>query len=1028
MKKKGLVALLLVAMLACFSVGVLTVSATANAYYNADKSELTWTFDENGISSQIPCDANGNAYAYYGMYSPENCYTKEADGSTFVLPVANYMRVGNALDVTKDIVISFTMDPNNAWSANGLGRFYFAMFDSVDTLMLAGNGAWNPATGSKLVAFGDLNGSGSNYYHKIDVNGAVSEECNYDGGNAVLTIRIGKTVSESVVLLNGEQFATFSATQSDFADGNGYLSFVALEATLEAKIKITQESRQTTPVYPSESATYYDENGNELAWSFDANGISKQVPYDANGNAYAYYGMYSPENCYLTDEEGSIFVLPTTYYMLIGESFDVTKAIEITFTMDPHDSWSGANNESLGRFFFALFNHTDTAIAGGNNGWNSEQSGSFLSVFGGMKYSEETPDPNYHKLGVNGVVSDEFDYDGNSAKLTIYIGEKEGESFVALNGKAFATFAATQSDFPDGIARVTLTALEAALEAKIKVSQKDVRTTATLKSATNGFEEKTINATIGMPLRLPEAQAIEGYTFDDWYTDEVGIVKYDASYPVTGAITLYAKYLENGKTYHTVTLQTDTGEYQPISFKVESGTAIGKIGNVFYSEGFRLEWKTADGAYSLDTPVNDDLTLTAVWVEETVVLYHKMNGVVDQSYLWEYLAEENGFDEEYTTWDIGDTFVDADGNEIISSYYGSYQHDTSFRTYDQYTDFLLPVVGAITNLKRLDLTKEIVITFSVNNWDVGNNNNPAMGDITFQLFDNVLSALKAGHDGTQNVKAAILTSTVESSVNYGRFRDVINNVRSERIGYEQDKQFVIKLFVSEDGTQNYASVNGVVIEGALAGVKRTDFKGGYAYLHIANYGSTHMYRCLVAQPSVLTLGETQNGTYKADKSGEVFYKDQVTLTLSPANGYAVKKVTVGEKDYMPDANNIVTFYKGWEDETVVVTFERAYTLSFETNGGNTINAQTSCEGDIFYKPSNPKREGYRFVGWYTDEALTQAYDFKTPASANLTLYAKWEATETSNGGCGGTIGFGSVLLAFAAIGAVGIVVKAKKKD
>lgn len=40
-------------------------------------------------------------------------------------------------------------------------------------------------------------------------------------------------------------------------------------------------------------------------------------------------------------------------------------------------------------------------------------------------------------------------------------------------------------------------------------------------------------------------------------------------------------------------------------------------------------------------------------------------------------------------------------------YYGSYQYDTSFKTYDQYTDFLLAAAGAITNLKRLDLTKEI---------------------------------------------------------------------------------------------------------------------------------------------------------------------------------------------------------------------------------------------------------------------------------------------------------------------------------
>lgn len=1043
MRKRKLAAMLLaIAMCGCFATGIFAATAdTARTYYNQDGSELVWAFDQNGISTQIPYNQDGSAVnAYYGMYSPETCYREREDGSVFVLAAAKYMLVGGDLDVTKDIVISFTMDPNDAWSNAGLGRFFFALFDTADEVIDAGNNAWNSsATGSKLVAFGGMK-EGDGNYHRIGVGSAKSREVNYDGGNAVLTIRIGAAAGESAVLLNGESFATFAATQSDFADGKAHLSFVALDATLEAKIKISQISNEPDPVdpapsYPTDSKTYYDADGNVLDWAFDQNGISEEIPYNQDGSLVNdRYGMYAPENCYTVKEDGSIFVLPATKYMLIGEAFDVTQAIEITFTMDPSDAWSGKNNDSLGRFFFALFNHADTAIAAGNDAWKSG-SGSLLTAFGSM--NEKLPSGDdcayYHRIsvaGARGGISDAFDYDGNSAKLTIYIGETAEESFVAFNGKAFASFDAKQSDFPDGTARLTFIALEHNLEAKIKVTQADISTKVHLKSATAGFPETTVNATIGMPLNLPEAPAIAGYTFDGWYLDETGIVGYDFDYPVTGETTLYAKYLENGKTYHIVTLQSEKGDYQPISFKVESGTAIGKIGNVFYSEGFSLEWKTADGAYSLDTPVNGDLTLTAVWVEDTIVLYHKMNGVVDQNYLWEYLAEENGFDEEYTSFDIGDTFVDADGNEIISQYYGSYQHDTSFKTYDQYTDFLLPAVGAITNLKRLDLTKEIVITFSVNNWDTANNSNPAAGDITFQLFDNVLSALKAGHSGTQNVKAAILTSTVDASVNYGRFRDVINNVRSENIGYEQDKQFVLKLFISEDGTQNYATVNGVAIEGALAGLKRDDFKGGYAYLHIANLGSTHMYRCLVAQTSVLTLGESENGTYTADKKGEVLYKDQITLTLTPAAGYAVKKVTVGGKEYMPDANNIVTFYKGWEDETVEVTFERAFTLTFETNGGSAINAQTACEGDVFYKPSNPKREGYQFVGWYTDEALTQVYDFKTPATANLTLYAKWEATETPGGGCdcGGTIGFGSALLALAAIGAAGIIVKAKKKD
>ena len=144
---------------------------------------------------------------------------------------------------------------------------------------------------------------------------------------------------------------------------------------------------------------------------------------------------------------------------------------------------------------------------------------------------------------------------------------------------------------------------------------------------------------------------------------------------------------------------------------------------------------------------------------------------------------------------------------------------------------------------------------------------------------------------------------------------------------------------------------------------------------------------------------------QADVSGEdVMFKQKVTLTLTPENGYAVKSVTVGDEVYYADSNNTVAFYKGWEDETVVVEFAKAYTMAFETNGGSAVESQTVCEGDLFYKPSNPKKEGFKFVGWYTDEACTREYDFKQTASSDIKLYAKWEAEGAERTGCGSSIG------------------------
>ncbi|MBR4185432.1 MAG: InlB B-repeat-containing protein, partial [Clostridia bacterium] len=41
------------------------------------------------------------------------------------------------------------------------------------------------------------------------------------------------------------------------------------------------------------------------------------------------------------------------------------------------------------------------------------------------------------------------------------------------------------------------------------------------------------------------------------------------------------------------------------------------------------------------------------------------------------------------------------------------------------------------------------------------------------------------------------------------------------------------------------------------------------------------------------------------------------------------------------------------------------------------------------KPEDPSAEGWKFEGWYTDEALTKPYSFTTPVKGDIVLFAKW---------------------------------------
>ena len=86
-----------------------------------------------------------------------------------------------------------------------------------------------------------------------------------------------------------------------------------------------------------------------------------------------------------------------------------------------------------------------------------------------------------------------------------------------------------------------------------------------------------------------------------------------------------------------------------------------------------------------------------------------------------------------------------------------------------------------------------------------------------------------------------------------------------------------------------------------------------------------------------------------------------------------------------------------------------YTVTFESNGGSTVENQTVEKGKKVTKPTDPTKDGNIFSGWYKETALTNAWDFDTDTvTKNITLYAKWEeiadnesvVTFNSNGGTG----------------------------
>ena len=67
-----------------------------------------------------------------------------------------------------------------------------------------------------------------------------------------------------------------------------------------------------------------------------------------------------------------------------------------------------------------------------------------------------------------------------------------------------------------------------------------------------------------------------------------------------------------------------------------------------------------------------------------------------------------------------------------------------------------------------------------------------------------------------------------------------------------------------------------------------------------------------------------------------------------------------------------------------------YTMSFDSGSdGVAVESQAVTEDETATEPTMADTADYEFAGWYTSEDYKQAFDFSTPITSDITLYAKW---------------------------------------
>ena len=65
------------------------------------------------------------------------------------------------------------------------------------------------------------------------------------------------------------------------------------------------------------------------------------------------------------------------------------------------------------------------------------------------------------------------------------------------------------------------------------------------------------------------------------------------------------------------------------------------------------------------------------------------------------------------------------------------------------------------------------------------------------------------------------------------------------------------------------------------------------------------------------------------------------------------------------------------------------TVTFDTNGGSHVSSQILLSGTTATEPKDPNQYARSFLGWYTDHEFKNKFNFETPITRSVTLYAKW---------------------------------------
>lgn len=499
----------------------------------------------------------------------------------------------------------------------------------------------------------------------------------------------------------------------------------------------------------------------------------------------------------------------------------------------------------------------------------------------------------------------------------------------------------------------------------------------------------------------PVEPTLKGYTFDGWYLDGEE-EPFDFGTTITSDITLKAKWTQN--TY-TVTFDANGGEgtMDDQTFTYDEEKAL--TTNAFTRTGYTFTgWNTA--ADGTGEAFADKATVKNLTAEPNgaVTLYAQWEAKNDTPYKVKYYIEKldgtYDYNDSYEGRGTTDTRIDAtkvhnksyenftldlnhpdtvqfgniagDGSLVLKLFYTRNTYDYTVRhikqlpdgSYDEANAEVETLSGKFEALAAVT-AKDYGSHYPTNNADTKQNIKIEEGltiDVKYDLDEHTLTFETNGGSAINPV-----------TVRHG-------NAVARPADPTKDKYTFIGWYADPEFTEEYD----------FATVLEAD-KTIYAKFELTSTPIGDIY----VRYDVLHIKQLPDGTYDL-ANAEVEHlralKD-TTVTAVIKDYRATHHVNVN-RTLSKLTGTAIQPYMGVDGKPVYTILSVYYdldfhTLTFDTMGGSKIAPETVRHGLTVAKPKDPVNGGYIFDGWYTDKTFRHRYDFSTPLTEDITIYAKW---------------------------------------